>query len=90
MTTFLALAEKTKLKFKCFNCSATLILERKEGKLHDAQIAIHPILTICNSSHSGKGLKILTTTEKLCVISNMLKTEIMLLPQIIIEQEMSE
>lgn len=87
MTTFLAIAEKMRLPFTRFSCSATLLLDRREGKLNATQIAIHPIITIKNSSDSVKGLKVLDFTAKSCIISAMLKTEIAIMPQIIIETE---
>ena len=87
MTTFLAMAEKMRLKFTRFNASATLFLARNEGKLEATQITIHPIVTVTDSSDSGKALKVLAVTAKSCIISSMLKPEITMIPQIIIEPE---
>jgi organic hydroperoxide reductase OsmC/OhrA len=87
MTTFLAMAEKRRLVFTRFNCSATLLLDRRDDIVSATQIAIHPILTLSKSSDSGKGLKVLDITAKSCIISAMLKTEIAVIPQIIIEPE---
>lgn len=88
MTTFLAFAEKIRLKFIRFDCVATLFLERNGGKLSAVQIIIHPTITVVNSRDSGKGLKVLGLTAKSCIISNMLKPEITVIPQIIIEPQL--
>ncbi|RKS03615.1 OsmC family protein [Flavobacterium sp. 102] len=85
MTTFLAVAEKMRMKFIRFDCTATLFLERTEGKLNAIQITIHPTITVSNSHDSGKGLKVLDVSAKSCIISNMLKPEITIIPQIIVE-----
>jgi len=90
MTTFLTMAEKMRLNFKHFECSSTLLLEQNEGKLFATQIIIHPIVTIINSMDSGKGLKVINITAKSCIVSAMLKTEIVITPQIIIEPDIPE
>lgn len=87
MTSFLAMAEKMKLIFTQFSCSAILFLDRSEGMLKAIQIAIHPIITINKSSDSAKGLKVLNNTVKLCIVTTILKTEITIMPEIIIEPE---
>lgn len=85
MTTFLAIADKIRLKFFLFECVATLFLERSGGRLNAIQIIIHSTITVANSHDSGKGLKVLDFTAKNCIISSMLKPEITIIPQIIIE-----
>jgi organic hydroperoxide reductase OsmC/OhrA len=87
MTTFLAIAEKIRLKFFRFECVATLFLERNGGRLNAIQIIIHPTITLANSRESGKGLKALDFTAKNCIISSILKPEIAIMPQIIIEPQ---
>src|SRR3970282_502790 len=46
MTTFLAIAENSKLEFLSFECSATGKLELVEGKLLMTEIALKPVLKI--------------------------------------------
>lgn len=89
MTTFLAVADKMRLEFKHFDCSSILILERVEGKLNATQIALHPIVIINNGNDSGKALKVLSITEKTCIIKTILKPEIVVLPQITIATELN-
>jgi organic hydroperoxide reductase OsmC/OhrA len=86
MTTFLAIAEKMRLKFTHFNCDTVLLIENSEGKLSVTQITIHPIVTINNDKLSSKGLKILDITAKTFIINTMLKTKINFIPQINIDE----
>lgn len=86
MTTFLAIAEKMRLKFSHFNCDTVLLIENSEGKLSVTQITIHPIVTINNDKLSSKGLKILDITAKTFIINTMLKTKINFIPQINIDE----
>lgn len=86
MTTFLAIAEKMRLKFSHFNCDAVLLIENSEGKLSVTQITIHPIVTIKNDKMSSKGLKVLDITAKTFIINTMFKTKINFIPQINVDE----
>jgi organic hydroperoxide reductase OsmC/OhrA len=86
MTTFLAIAEKMRLKFLHFSCDTVLLIENSEGKLSIPQITIHPIVTINNNKMSSKGLKVLDITAKTFIINTMLKTKINFIPQININE----
>ncbi len=86
MTTFLAIAEKMRLKFLHFSCDTVLLIENSEGKLSIPQITIHPIVTINNDKMSNKGLKVLDITAKTFIINTMLKTKINFIPQINIDE----
>src|SRR5690349_13974368 len=49
MTTFLAIAENSKLEFHLFSCSATGKLEKVDGKFMITEIKLSPVLTIDKS-----------------------------------------
>lgn len=85
MTTFLALAEKSRLKFIHFKCNAIGILEKKEDKLMVTKITVSPILTIANKGDFLKGIKVLELTEKSCIISNSIKSELIFFQQVKVE-----
>jgi organic hydroperoxide reductase OsmC/OhrA len=46
MTTFLAIAEYSKLEYTAFECSATGMLEKVEGKFKMTEIILSPVLKI--------------------------------------------
>jgi organic hydroperoxide reductase OsmC/OhrA len=83
MTTFLSVAENSKLEFINFECEAIGKLEKIDGKFMISEIILNPILTL--ATENEKGLRVLEMSEKACLISNSVKTSIKLQPQIRIE-----
>lgn len=76
MTTFLAIAEYSKLEFSDFKCSAEGILEKVEGKFLMTEITLHPVVTIAEEDKSDRALRIMEKAEKACLISNSIKTTV--------------
>jgi len=83
MTTFLSVAENSKLDFKHFECDAVGTLEKIDGKYMISEITLSPILIL--TIENEKGIRVLEMSEKACLIANSVKTNIKLLPQIRIE-----
>jgi peroxiredoxin-like protein len=83
MTTFLAIAENSKLDFVSFKAAARGKLEKSEGRgLMITEIVLRPQLTIADSRDAERAGRILEKAEKTCLISNSVKTEIRLEPEI--------
>jgi peroxiredoxin-like protein len=78
MTTFLAIAENSKLEFTSFSCASSGKLEQVEGKFLMTEIILNPELVITNSIDAEKAEKILQKAEKACLISNSIKSTIVL------------
>ena len=85
MTTFLAISEYSKLDFISFECSSDGILEKIEGKYLMTKIIVKPILTIADLNKIEKAQRVLELSEKACLISNSIKSEVILKPTINIE-----
>ena len=85
MTTFLAIAENSKLDFLNFLCKSKGKLEQVEGKFLMTEIILEPIVTIKNESEREKALKVLEKSEINCLISNSIKSEIVMIPKIIVQ-----
>ena len=85
MTTFLAIAENSKLDFLNFECKSKGKLEQVEGKFLMTEIILEPIVTIKNESEREKALKVLEKPEINCLISNSIKSEIVMIPKIIVQ-----
>lgn len=83
MTTFLSIAENSKLEFKHFECDAVGKLEKIDGKYIVSEITLSPILTL--ATQNEKGLRVLEMSEKSCLIANSVNTNIQLYPKINIE-----
>ena len=82
MTTFLAIAENSRLEFKSFNCEAVGKLEQIEGKYLMTEVDLNPVLVISKEEDKEKALRILDKSEKACLISNSIKSKVILNPTV--------
>lgn len=84
MTTFLAIAENSKLEFSTFSCKSKGTLERVEGKFVMSEILLEPSVTISNEKDREKTERILQKSEAACLISNSIKSKITMVPTILV------
>ena len=83
MTTFLAIAENSKLEFVSFSVDAKGKLEKLAGQAFMmTEIILRPKLILKNARDAERALRILEKAEKHCLISNSIKTETRLEPDI--------
>lgn len=82
MTTFLAIAENSKLEFIDFNSNAVGKLEIVEGKYMISEVVLTPVITINSEENYERALKVLNKSEAACLISNSIKSKIIFEPQI--------
>lgn len=85
MTTFLAIAENSKFDFKSFRSEATGKLEKVDGKFMISEIALKPEITVDDESKKEKAIRLIEKSETACLISNSMKSKIILTPTINIE-----
>lgn len=85
MTTFLAIAEYSKFDFISFKCDSEGILEKIEGKYLMTKIILKPELIISNQGKTENAQRILEKSEKACLISNSIKTEVLVHPTFIFQ-----
>jgi peroxiredoxin-like protein len=82
MTTFLSVAENSKLDFDKFTSRATGKLEMVEGRYIMSEVTLMPALTIHNEEDREKAMKVLSKAENACLISNSVKSKINFQPEI--------
>ncbi len=82
MTTFLAIAENSKLEFTDFTCDAKGKLEQIEGKFLMTEVNLFPRLQLKNAEDKDKAMRILLKSEAACLISNSIKSKVNLEPTI--------
>jgi peroxiredoxin-like protein len=82
MTTFLAVAENSKLEFVSFSCESEGKLDKVDGKYIMTEIILKPHLKILNEADAEKAERILYKSESACLISNSIKSQVTLLPTI--------
>jgi len=85
MTTFLAIAENSKLDFVSFESNAIGILDKQEGKYMIVEIILHPIVLVSHQDLVEKALRLIEKSEAACLISNSLKSKIVLQPKVIVQ-----
>ena len=82
MTTFLAIAENSKLKFSDFSCKSKGKLDRVDGKFLMTEIILEPCVTIDDEKDRERAERVLQKSEAACLISNSIKSKITMLPSI--------
>lgn len=86
MTTFLAIAENSKLEFTHFESNAIGKVDKVDGKYQVTEIILKPKVSIPPSGQGKeKALRILEMSEKACLISSSIKTQVHLVPEVFVE-----
>lgn len=84
MTTFLAIAENSRLDFKNFSCKSKGLLDQVEGKFLMTEIILEPTVTIFHEKDREKTDRILQKSEAACLISNSIKSKVTMIPTILV------
>jgi organic hydroperoxide reductase OsmC/OhrA len=83
MTTFLAIAENSKILFEHFECKTNIKLELVDKKYRITQAEIFPKVKLADLEKKDRMLCILEKTKEHCLVTNSMTTEIILIPEII-------
>ncbi len=78
MTTFLAIAENSKLAFSSFTSKANGKLALADGKYKMTEVVLMPVVTVSNEADQDRALRILQKAEAACLISNSVNSKITL------------
>lgn len=84
MTTFLAIAEFSKLEFDDLEIKATGTLGKRDGKFEMTEIILKPKLVITNERFLKKAYRILEKAEAACLITRSMKTEVKSEPEVVV------
>ncbi len=85
MTTFLAVAENSKLEFTKFGCKAQGKLGMVENKYMMTDVWLKPELEIVREKDMERAGRILQKSEAACLISNSVKSAIHFEPTVVIK-----
>ncbi len=83
MTTFLAIAENSKLEFTSFSSDATGKLEMIDGKYLMSEVNLYPKVVVNSGVDKERVERILNKSEAACLISNSIKSKINFFPEVI-------
>jgi len=82
MTTFLSIAEKSRLAFVQYSSEAVGTLEKTAEGMLMTKIVIKPKVVIEDETKKDRVLLLLEKAEKYCLISNSMKTEVTIEPSV--------
>lgn len=85
MTTFLAIAEFSKLDFVSFKCDSKGVLEKVDGKFVMSEVLLFPEVVITDASKRDRAERIVEKAEKACLISNSITSKITIDIKIIVQ-----
>ncbi|MCP2038006.1 OsmC family protein [Chryseobacterium sp. HSC-36S06] len=86
MTTFLAIAENSKLEFSDFTCKSSGKLDRTDGKFLMTEVILETTVVITHEEDRTKAERVLQKSEANCLISNSVNSKITMVPNIVIGQ----
>lgn len=87
MTTFLAIAENSKLEFVSFKCHSKGKLEQVDGKFLMTEITLEPEVIISHEKDLDRAERVLQKSEAACLVSNSIKSKVIMHPLISIATE---
>lgn len=82
MTTFVAIAEYSKLSFENLQVKATAELGKVDGKFEVTEITLKPELVIGDEKFADKARRIMEKAEQACLITRSIKTKIIFQPTV--------
>ncbi|MBK7669648.1 MAG: OsmC family protein [Sphingobacteriaceae bacterium] len=86
MTTFLSIAENSKLDYVSFESNANGKLEIVDGKYMMSEVTLEPVLIIKDIQQKEKAERVLQKSESNCLISNSIKSKINFKPTVLISE----
>jgi peroxiredoxin-like protein len=84
MTTFLSIAEKTKLEFISYESRATGKLELTDEGFYINEIILKPKVVIKNEADIEKTIKLVEKAELNCLISKSIKSKVVLETEVVV------
>jgi peroxiredoxin-like protein len=89
MTTFLAIAENSKLEFEGFTCRARGVMDRPEKGFKMTEVVLYPTVTVRDEQQARKAQRVLEKAEEHCLISNSINSKVTMEADIRIVEEVS-
>ncbi|PCI07971.1 MAG: osmotically inducible protein OsmC [Flavobacteriaceae bacterium] len=86
MTSFLDVAENSKLEFESFSCKSKGKLDRVDGKFMMNEILLEPTVIIYNEKDRARAERVLQKSESICLITRSIKAEVIMNPTIIVKE----
>jgi peroxiredoxin-like protein len=86
MTTFFYFAERFSFSFLSYESEASGEVIFEDGKFAFSSIIVKPVIKVKDTTEKEKAAKGIEKSEKYCLISNSVKADIKVLPEIIVKE----
>ncbi len=83
MATFLAIAENFKVEFESFECKTKIKLELIDRKYLITEAKLLPKVKLKDSEQKDKALRVIEKSKENCLVTNSMKTEVIINPEIL-------
>jgi len=83
MATFFAIAENFKVEFESFECKTNIKLEIIDRKYLITEAELFPKVKLKDSKQKDKVLRVIEKSKENCLVTNSMKTEVILNPEIL-------
>lgn len=85
MTTFLAVAQASKLEVAAIDCSGKGILDKGDDRRYRiSTIALRPSVTIFHEEDRERATRLIEKAEAACLIRNSIRSEVTLEPEVLV------
>lgn len=84
MTTFLSIAENSKLEFISYQCNSKGKLDQVDGKYLMTEVILEPTVTIPYEKDRERAERVMTKAEAACLISNSIKSKVTMQANILV------
>lgn len=89
VSTFSAIAEKSRLEFASFLLDAEGVLDNADGSWRFTEIKLRPVVNVLKEEDRDRTIHLLEKAEKSCLVARSLRPKITLFPAVKIEEELS-
>jgi peroxiredoxin-like protein len=85
VTTFIAIAELSKVEVVSLEASAAGVLEKVERGFQFTRVVIRPVLVIARDSDRERALRVLEKAERACLVARSLHSEVSVEPTVLVQ-----
>lgn len=90
MTTFLAIAENSKLDFTAFTCKSRGKLDLEDRQYRMTEVILEPHITLTREEDRGKAERVIRKAEANCLITHSIRAHVAVNPVIVVDATPAE
>lgn len=90
MTTFLAVAENSKLDFTAFTCKSRGKLDLEDRQYRMTEVILEPHITLVREEDRAKAERVIRKAEANCLITHSIRADVTVNPVIVVDATPAE